>query len=137
MINILIITHGPLAKALADTSELIVGKNQFIDSIGLFHGESAEDFKHKVERKIDELSNENDLLIFTDLYGGTPSNSVLIKLNTLGFPKSIVCYTGINLPLLIEAIPLSESSSNVQELSKHLDEVMNYTIQNVTKQFNS
>src|SRR5690554_3527407 len=66
MINILIITHGPLAKALADTSELIVGKNQSIDSIGLFHGESAEDFKHKVERKIDELSNENDLLIFTD-----------------------------------------------------------------------
>lgn len=53
MINILIVTHGPLAKALEETSKLIVGDQSEISTIGLFHGDNPEDFKEKVGQEIE------------------------------------------------------------------------------------
>lgn len=136
MVNILIITHGPLAHALVETSKIIVGNQTKITTLGLFVGDSPEKFAENVETKIDQLSKDHDLLIFTDLYGGTPSNSTLIKLNKLNFPKSIACYTGVNLPLLLESIPLCNTSDNVQEVEQHLDSILEYTMINIGKKFN-
>lgn len=136
MIKIVIVTHGSLAKALVETSRLIIGTESDIDVIGLNSEESPENFKLKVSDCIDKYIERKGVLIFTDLYGGTPSNSVLAKLSELAFPDNIVSYVGVNLPLLLEAISLSNNLS-IQELGDHLDQVASSSFVNLTKLFGS
>lgn len=108
MAKILLITHGPLAEALVETSNLILGETSKIHTMGLYLGDDPEFFKLRVSDKIDELNDADGLIILTDLFGGTPSNSVVEKLHKLKFPKNIICFTGVNLPILLEAMTLSD-----------------------------
>ena len=109
MVDIIIATHGPLAKALKDTSELILGHMANIKTLGLFHGDSPEEFRQELFYMID--NSKNDLLILTDIYGGTPCNSILNKLFLLQFPENIKCFVGVNMPLLLEVIPVCNNSN--------------------------
>lgn len=56
MIKIMIASHGPLAKALVETSSLILGSNSTIETIGLYGGDNPDDFKRNVAEKIKTLS---------------------------------------------------------------------------------
>lgn len=131
MTNILIVTHGTLANALVQTSELIVGSSSNIYTHSLNLGDDPEEFSNSVGKSIEELSENDNLLIFTDLFGGTPSNSVMTKLFKLNFPNNIANFTGVNLPLLLEAIPMSNYSSDFDELINHLDSILSLTMRNV------
>lgn len=134
MINILLITHGPLARALVDTSDLIMGSNTDIHILSLNHGDDPETFKLEVFETIDKLNNEEGLLIFTDLFGGTPANAVMEKLFELKFPEHIVCYTGANLPIILEGIAMS-SAGEITSVKDSIDGVMASTISNLSDQF--
>ena len=131
MTNILLITHGNLASALVQTSELIVGSSSNIYTHSLDLGDDPEEFASKVEKSIEELSNEGNLIIFTDLFGGTPSNTVMSKLFRLNFPENIASFTGVNLPLLLETIPMCEKESGFNDLVNHLDSILALTIRNI------
>lgn len=134
MINILIATHGPLADALVETSQFIIGSEVAIETVSLYIGDSPDDFKQKVSSKIDTLSNENGLVILTDLYGGTPANTVMSKLFELNFPDTILCYVGVNLPILLETIALC-THSTVESMRTQLNELLPLSMMNLTDQF--
>lgn len=134
MIKIIVVSHGNLAQALVETSQLIVGAPNDIDVLGLFHGDSINDFKDKVSELIEKNLNSEGLIIFTDLFGGSPSNSVISKLNELNFPKNIKCFVGVNLPVLLETIMLS-SNSTIEDLTIHLEQLAPTLFENLTAKF--
>ena len=129
--RIVVITHGNLAKALVETSKLIIGDECEIDTIGLFLGDNPEEFRTSVSNLIDKNLTEEGLLVFSDLYGGTPANSIMLKMNELKIPDKLMCFVGVNLPILLETISLSRFMK-IDEVSTHIEDISAGSIRNIT-----
>ena len=100
MINILVVTHGNFGNELIKSAEMIAGKQENIEALGLFVEDDFDMFKSKVKNKIKELENEEGVLVLTDMFGGTPSNASFANLNNLDFE----CVTVLNLQMMLEVL---------------------------------
>lgn len=102
MIGVLILTHGDFADGIINSVEVILGKQENTRALGLYPGDSIDEFKEKVLNSIKQLSLKGDVLVFTDLFGASPYNAVALnKNNAEGI--EFRCITGVNLPMLLEA----------------------------------
>lgn len=102
MINILLLSHGKLAEEFLNTIKLIMGELQGVHAIGLGASEGIEDFMNRIVNEYSKINNSDEILVLTDLYGGTPTNAAIYGL--LKRYENLEILTGINLPLLLEAI---------------------------------
>lgn len=98
MVGIIVVTHGELGKTLISTAESITGSIGDISCIAVKNGDSAEDIRKSIAAAIKELDKGAGVLIFTDMFGGTPSN---ISLSFLEDNK-VEVLTGVNLPMLLK-----------------------------------
>jgi PTS system mannose-specific IIA component len=114
MINILLVTHGDFGKELLKSSELIIGKIEGAQSISFHQGESFDELLNQVEKTVEELSGD-DLIVFTDMYGGSPYNAVLRTMKNRKFYH----ITGINFPLFID-IAVSRDSYTMEEVAEKI-----------------
>lgn len=136
MVAVLLITHGDLAKALLSSTALIMGEVPLIESHGLYHGDSVDDLKETIKEAIIRLydqSEEDGVLILTDLFGGSPSNAAARALHELGSRVKAECITGVNLPILLEAAT-SKSYMKMEELLLHSIEVGGASIMSLRQQ---
>lgn len=111
MINILVVTHGNFGNELIKSAEMIAGKQENIESLGLFVEDDFDMFKSKVKNKIKELENEEGVLVLVDMFGGTPSNASFANLNNLDYE----CVTGLNLPMMLEVL-INRNIKTLKEL---------------------
>lgn len=114
MINILLVTHGDFGKELLKSSELIIGKVENAESIAFEQGESFEELLDKVEEAVERLSKD-DLIVFTDMYGGSPFNAVSRAMKNRKFYH----ITGINFPLFID-IAVNRDSYTLEEIAEKI-----------------
>ncbi len=114
MINILIVTHGDFGKELLRSSEMIIGKVDNARSISFHQGDSFETLFNRVEENIDSMS-EDGLIVFTDMYGGSPYNAV----NRVMKDRDFYHITGINFPLFLD-IAISRDSYNLKEIAEKI-----------------
>lgn len=133
MIGILIVAHGALGKELLNSAELIVGKQQNVMSLGLFHGDNIEYLRENSLKAIKELDEGDGVLVFVDLYGGSPSNAMALNLKVLMNSK-VECITGVNLPMLLEALT-NRSIMPLEELKKHCIEIGHASIKDLIYEF--
>ena len=108
MTGILIATHGGLAEGLLNAIELLAGKQEKIETIGLYHGDGIDAFAQEVEKTYEKLNGEDGVLVFVDILGGSPSNAVMKLMNEKDNVKAIA---GVNLPMLIQAVFMREDCS--------------------------
>ena len=121
-IIILILSQGKLAQELYNTAEMIVGNIENVYYFNLLKNMSFQNLEKKVKDFV-EKKNDSDILVFTDLLGGTCLNvcSNIIKQN------NIRILSGINRGLLLEAI-FSKNSCDLDSLVKILDKKKNNTM---------
>ncbi|OCG38312.1 PTS sugar transporter subunit IIA [Gilliamella sp. Gris1-4] len=104
MIPVLISTHGPTAKSLIETTEMIYGQQDLCEVASFAIGQSLESFQQQIEQKLALLTKENStVLCLVDLKGGTPFNT-LVKL--MGNYSNLEIITGVNIPMLLGAVDL-------------------------------
>lgn len=115
MIDIVIATHGSLSTGYLDAVELIMGNQKGIYTMSLKHGDGFDEFQKKMCSFLDK---ERDVLFLTDLLGASPYNAAA---KTIGEnrDKVIVCLTGINLGMVIEAV-LKRKEMSIKNLSEYL-----------------
>lgn len=104
MVGILIVTHGKFGHELLKSAELIIGQQENVLTLGLEHGDSIEELHQKVRNSIEKLDEGDGVLVLTDLFGGSPSNAAATNMEHLNFHS----LTGVNLPMLIEALSMRE-----------------------------
>ena len=114
MINILIVTHGDFGKELLKSSELIIGKVENAQSISFYHGDSFEALLNKVEESVKNISDDK-LIVFTDMYGGSPYNAVIRAMKN----RKFFHITGINFPLFID-IAIARDSYSLDEIAEKI-----------------
>lgn len=118
MIGILIVTHGKFGQELLESAELIIGELEKTDAISLFPNDSIDDFKKNIIERLKSLDTGKGVMVFVDLYGGTPSNSIALNLDLNGNEINIECITGVNLPMLLEALTM-RNNLKLSELKKY------------------
>jgi mannose PTS system EIIA component len=101
MTGILVVTHANLASTLIETLELILGKEQKnLHPISIDIKEDPDLLRKKIKQGIAKVMTDNGVLIFTDMFGGTPSNLAYSFLEE----GKVEVISGVNLPLLLKAV---------------------------------
>lgn len=122
MIGILILTHGDLANGYVSALNLISGKENQVDFLGLYHETSIEKYKKKVTAKIKELDQGEGVLVFCDIYGASPYNVTAQSYKELKEKTRYRSITGVNLAMLIEAV-YCRKTMELDELSQHIQQI--------------
>ena len=107
MFNILIITHGKLCEELKLSIEFILG-DRIVRAVNtLTIDKDSRDFETYANRISNFIIDEEKTIIFTDMFGGTPSN---ISLTFLEKDK-VEIVSGVNIPMLLKACTIEKYAS--------------------------
>jgi mannose PTS system EIIA component len=118
MFGIVIVTHGQLGEALIGAAEFIIGRRPAaIESISIDLSENAEKLRAKIAQGLKEVQGQAGALILTDMFGGTPSNLSYSFLEE----GRIEVLSGVNLPILIQAVNLREKNIELGQLAADLE----------------
>lgn len=119
MTGILVVTHGNLASTLIETLDFIMGKEQDrVLPISIDIKEDPDNLRKKIKQGIVNVSSDKGVLIFTDMFGGTPSNLAYSFLDE----GKIEVISGVNLPLLLKAVTARKKSTDLETLASTLVE---------------
>ena len=132
MVGIVVATHGPLAEALVASGELVMGKGDNVKPLGLYHGDSVEEFEEKIMDAVMKADKGDGVLILTDLLGGSPYNVSAKVLRALKNKVEADCFYGVNLPIYLEVMG-SRSFMNLSELKEHVKSIAATTYGMVTE----
>jgi len=118
MIGIVIVTHKQLGEALIGAAEFIIGRRPVaIESVSIDLSENADKLRAKIVQGIKAVKDEEGVLILTDMFGGTPSNLSYSFLEE----GRVEVLSGVNLPILIQAVSLRKKSMGLAELAVNLE----------------
>jgi len=117
MIGVVVVTHGQLAVELVNAAETIVGDLPRFVAVSIGWHEDVEDARNAIAAAIERVRQPEGVLVATDMFGGTPSNLGITFLE----PDKVEVVTGVNLPMLIKAASLKESTS-LTEVARSLRE---------------
>ncbi|MCF0259036.1 MAG: PTS mannose transporter subunit IIAB [Erysipelotrichaceae bacterium] len=120
MVGIILASHGEFAKGIKQSSEMIFGPQQDVEAVVLMPSEGPEQFRAKLEEAISKLSDQEQVLILCDLWGGTPFNQSSAVIS--GHEETWAIVTGMNLPMLIEAYAQRFGTENAHEIATHICE---------------
>lgn len=110
MIKIIIATHGELCNGLVNSLSMFASVDG-VEALGLDE-RGADVFKQQFENL---CTDDNEYLVLTDIIGGTPFNTAFgFKLQS---QKQIEVLSGVNLPMVIEAV-LGKELNDLQTLSE-------------------
>ena len=111
MIGILVVSHGRLAQELLETAKLFLGEAPQAAALTLDNAEDADSFRIRMTQAVLSLDAGEGVLILADLFGGTPCNCAMALLS-----HRVRLLTGVNLPMLIEALSSRESIDSLPQI---------------------
>ena len=117
MIGGIIVSHGKLAEELLNALTIILGEAINIEAISIGWYDDVEESKKKINQSLKRVNQKNGVVIFTDMFGGTPSNLSFSFLKD----NQVEIVTGVNLPMLIKFVSL-QRSNNLKQVTKKVVE---------------
>ncbi|AKG40510.1 PTS N-acetylgalactosamine transporter subunit IIA [Streptococcus suis] len=97
--KVIVVAHGQFASGILTSLKLIAGEVENIEAIDFSEGMSAQELKARIKSAI---LGEREVLILTDLLGGTPFK-VSVELATEQKEQNVVVLSGLNLAMILEA----------------------------------
>ncbi len=125
--KVIVVSHGSYARGLVDTAQMIAGEQEDLEAFGLESEESVDTLKEKIRQSIEQASQEEEILILTDIFYGSPFNTVI----SLMPEYDLYHVTGINLPLMMEVIMGRISGKHAEEICKELLKAAPDTVRDV------
>ncbi len=122
MVGLVVICHENMAAELVKAAEMIVGKIDAIAAVSVKQESAPEQLRNEIQAAIKKVDRKQGVMLFTDMFGGTPSN---IALAFLG--DSIEVVTGVNLSMLIKFANHREEKS-LMDLAKLVQEAAQKSI---------
>lgn len=111
MVNIVLLSHGPLASAMLDSLTMLYGKKDNATSFTLGALDDVEIFEEKIYQYV--LDNiQNDTIFICDLAGGTPFNCATRVKSKF---DNVEVIAGMNVGMILE-IFLSDEHCDLKTL---------------------
>ncbi len=117
MIGAVIITHGDLGRALLEAARIIKGGMDKIMPVTIEDYNDVEALRGRLLRAVSEVDGGSGVMVFTDLFGGTPTNIAMSILED----REVEIMTGVNLPVLIKFDSMREGKS-LREVATFLED---------------
>ncbi len=118
MVGIIIATHGEFAKGILQSANMVFGEQEKVCACTFMPNEGPDDIKAKMQKAIDSFDATDEVLFLVDLWSGTPFNQASLLLDAHKDKWAIV--SGLNLPMLIEAISLREDVDKAHEIAANI-----------------
>src|SRR2546430_12535896 len=118
MIGALIVTHGNLAHELLSAARQIEADVSGIEAVSLEWEESVDVSHKKIAEALQRVGGERDVIIFTDMFGGTPSNISLSFLDK----GHVEIVTGVNLPMVVKFAMVKQQSGDLVTVAHMITE---------------
>ncbi len=115
-VGIIIFTHADYGRALMGSAEGILGVQEGYEILSVGSGVDVEAIMASLRNAVERLDSGSGVVVFTDMFGGTPSNLAISLLGSL----NVEVITGVNLPMLLRA--LSKRSENLMDLAREARE---------------
>jgi mannose PTS system EIIA component len=118
LISGLIVTHGKLAHELLAAAQTIDARTDGIEAVALEWNETVDEAREKIRQALARIGSGHRVIIFTDMFGGTPSN---ISLSFLERDR-VEIVTGVNLPMIVKFSSLQRESDDLSGLAHTIGE---------------
>ena len=118
MIGALIVTHGNLANELLNAARKIETTDVVIEAVPLEWTDSVDEAREKIRVALDRVGTDGGVIIFTDMFGGTPSN---ISLSFLEKDR-VEIITGVNLPMVVKFATLQQDGKDLTTVAHTISE---------------
>ncbi|HEX3578902.1 MAG TPA: PTS sugar transporter subunit IIA [Thermoanaerobaculia bacterium] len=118
MIGALIVTHGNLANELLGAARKIESTNVVIEAVPLEWTDSVDEAREKIRVALERVGTDGGVIIFTDMFGGTPSN---ISLSFLEKDR-VEIITGVNLPMVVKFATLQQDGKDLTAVAHTISE---------------
>ncbi len=113
MTNIIVVTHGPLATALVQSAQMIIGEQPVgIVALPLSAEDDLESARARIAAALRGDGAREETLVLVDLFGGTAANAAAWVLCDHDFEL----VAGVNLPMLLEVL-LNRAQMSAAELA--------------------
>jgi fructoselysine/glucoselysine PTS system EIIA component len=106
----LIATHGTFAKGIHSSLEIIMGTLENVFLIQAY-SEGNRSIKEEIDHVLDQTNADDELIVFTDLMGGSVTNQIL----QYALKENVFIISGFNLPLLLDIL-LADQEIPVNEV---------------------
>lgn len=116
MIGVVVAAHSELAPALVHTAKLVISEEVRVSAVAIDVGDTTETFGPRLELAIAEMDDGDGVIVLTDMFGGTPSNIGM----TMHQPGKVEVLTGVNLPMLIKALQLSNDAADLDDMARRV-----------------
>lgn len=103
----LIATHGKLASGFQSSINILTGKGDSVQVIDAYLDDS--DYTPKIDDFIDSVADDEQAVIFTDLYGGSVNQKVVTRLVPKG-KDNIFLIANSNLAIILSILLLPEGT---------------------------
>ena len=113
MIGALIVTHGRLANELLNAAQKIEAKTGVMEAVPLEWTDSVDEAREKIRLALERIGEADGVIIFTDMFGGTPSNIALSFLEK----GRVEIITGVNLPMVVKFATMQHDARDVSTLA--------------------
>lgn len=107
--KILIATHSIFAEGIKKTLELILGEQPAVSTLCAYT-DGISEIETPVKEIISHLKDDEELIIATDLFGGSVNNEFMKYLSS----SNIHLIAGINFPLLVELVLNLDNTDTAQ-----------------------
>lgn len=118
MIAALIVTHGNLAHELLNAARQIETDVTGIEAVALEWNDTVDEAQAKIREALERIARDHDVIIFTDMFGGTPSNISLSFLEK----GHVEIVTGVNLPMIVKFASVKGEAKDVASLAHIISE---------------
>ncbi|ELW1646897.1 PTS fructose transporter subunit IIA [Enterobacter oligotrophicus] len=103
MINVIVASHGPMAKAMLETANMIVGEMPYCFAVTLTGEAGIEGFKQDFAQVLEQASRGADgVLVLCDMQSGTPWNVACTYAFSASIQPPVAVLGGVNLPMLLQ-----------------------------------
>ena len=97
MVGLVIVCHEDMGAELVRAAEMIVGRIEAVETVSVKQDSAPETLRDRIQSSIKKVDRKKGVMLFTDMFGGTPSN---IALAFLG--DSVEVVSGVNLSMIIK-----------------------------------
>lgn len=125
MKNLILVSHGKFAEGLKTSLDMFAGDAiNRVHTLCLYNGESADDFKKKVDDFFDKqnFNSEDEFIVLADIIGGSPLTTFLNVFSERGLMDKSVVLGGMNFTMALTATVSLDAMSKEDIAKNALDE---------------
>ena len=109
MIGIVLASHGGMCTGMKNTAKMLLGeeKPQF-EAVELYLDDAPEVFQNKIRDAVEKADSGDGVIIFADLFGGTPNNQAVSLLS-----DKVKLVAGMNFPMILDLLCAREFKGDI------------------------